>query len=375
MSLPSQGDASPASALPDATPTRLVPSPFLHEEEGRVVNPLTDGVLSAGEPLFEALRALRSSGIAGDAATAKALRDGLWAVPEGTDLSRRFRLKVVSLEAHSVCNQACYFCPVSIDPRKPYFMPTEMYERIVAELSAFRDTIDGVCMINYNEPTADRRFVQQVATLKKAGLPPAVLTNGSGLTPDRVDAILELGGLRYLSVNLSTLDREDYARDRGVDQLDLVLRNIEYAQDKPLAQEMDIVVLGQKDEVHRLAHVAISARFAGTRFTVKPFEIMDRAGYLPIGQRPERPHTRLRGCDNVGSRPLQHLHVTPQGRCVLCCEDYDEKYVVGDLTRQSVREVLEGEEMARLRRFAYGVEEAPADFICRKCVFARTDGG
>ncbi len=353
---------------------RLRPSPYLHVEAGRVYNPLTDRSLAAGEPTYAALGALRAGREEGlTEALRRELREGLWAVPDGEDLARRFRLKVVSLEAHTVCNQACYFCPVSVDPRKPYFMPTELYERIVAELSAFRDTIDGVCMINYNEPTVDRRFVQQVATLKAAGLPPAVLTNGSGLTPDRIDAILALGGLRYLSVNISTLDREAYRRDRGVDQLDAVLRNLDYAKDRAVAQEMDLVVLGQKDEAHRRAHEAVAERFAGSRFRVQPFEIMDRAGYLPVGLRPDRPHARLRGCDNVGSRPLQHLHVTPQGRCVFCCEDYDERYVVGDLTRQSVREVLEGPELARLRRFSYGVEEAPADFICRTCVFARTD--
>jgi len=33
-------------------------------------------------------------------------------------------------------------------------------------------------------------------------------------------------------------------------------------------------------------------------------------------------------------------------------------------------EVLEGEEMAKMRRWAYGVDEAPDDFICRTCSFA-----
>ena len=56
--------------------------------------------------------------------------------------------------------------------------------------------------------------------------------------------------------------------------------------------------------------------------------------------------------------------------CVLCCEDYDEKYVVGDLTTSSVAEVLRGPEIARLRRWSYGLEEAPEDFICRKCIYA-----
>lgn len=352
----------------------LVPSPFLHEEAARIHNPLTDRQLVPGDALWEDFHRVRNGGPGPCPEAVDRLREGLWIVPAGEDLSRRFHLKVVSLEAHSVCNQACYFCPVSVARRAPYYMPTELYERIVAELSAFRETIDGVCMINYNEPTADRRFLDQVAALKAAGLPPAVLTNGSGLSPERVDAILSMGGLRYLSINLSTLDRDAYRRDRGVDQLDMVLRNLDYLKDKPVASEMDIVVLGQKDESHRKAHEEISARFDGTMLRVRPFEIMDRAGYLPVGLRPPRPHGKLRGCENLGSRPFQHLHVTPQGRCVLCCEDYDEKYVVGDLTRQSVREVLEGEEIARLRRWIYGVEESPADFICRKCVFARTDG-
>ena len=89
-------------------------------------------------------------------------------------------------------------------------MPTELYERIVGELAAWRDTIEAVFMINYNEPTVDKRFVEQVRAIRAAGLPPAVLTNGTGLTPERIDALVEMGGLRFLSINLSTLDRERY---------------------------------------------------------------------------------------------------------------------------------------------------------------------
>ena len=56
---------------------------------------------------------------------------------------------------------------------------------------------------------------------------------------------------------------------------------------------------------------------------------------------------------------------------MLCCEDYDERYVVGDLTKNTIGQVLASDEIAKLRRWIYGIEEAPADFICRNCVFAR----
>ncbi|HEX4965879.1 MAG TPA: radical SAM/SPASM domain-containing protein [Thermoanaerobaculia bacterium] len=353
-------------------PAQKMLNPFLHVGGDRFYNPLTDRTLAAGEPGYEALRSLLSglSPAALPGHERARLVAGGWLVPAGSEPSQEFRLKYVSLEAHTVCNQSCYFCPVSIAPREDYFMPTELYERIVGELAAYRDTLEAVFMINYNEPTADKRFVDQVRALKAVGLPPAVLTNGTGLTPDRVDALVALGGLRFLSINLSTLDRERYRRERGGDHLGLVLRNLDYAGDKLLAEQMDMVVLGTGNDDHKRDFEEISRRFADSRFEVKYFEVMDRAGYLQIGHRPAALAQKLCGCDNVGSRPLQHLHVTPQAKCVLCCEDYDAKYVVGDLTRESVQEVLTGPALALMRRWVYGLDEAPRDFLCRGCTFA-----
>jgi hypothetical protein len=367
------------SPHPDPAPTTgtgfaaWVLNPFLHVDDGRIYNPLSDETLAGGEAGYEALARL-AAGEAGVADLDPAAREALgragWLVPPDSTPETSFRLKYVSLEAHTVCNQGCYFCPVATDPRESYFMPTEQYEDILDQLAAHRATIEAVFMINYNEPTADKRFVEQVRAIKRRGMPPATLTNGTGLTPKRVDALVEMGGLRFLSINLSTLDRERYSADRQGDHLDLVLRNLDYAKDRPVAEEMDIVVLGKGDDVHRADSDEITRRFAGSRFNVKYFEVMDRAGYLQIGLSAR--NKTLCGCDNIGPRPLQHIHITPHGKCVLCCEDYDERYVVGDLNEQTVDEVLSGPAIATMRRWVYGLEDSPADFICRSCVFART---
>ena len=361
-----------ASHTAERTGLRL--HPMLHVDDGRIYQPLTDRALEPGDADYALLRRLAAGEVAEDELAAgdrQRLADASWLLAPEEDPSTRFRLKYVSLEAHTVCNQACYFCPVSVDPREDYFMPTELYERIVGELAAYRDTIEAVFMISYNEPTLDRRFVDQVRTIKQAGLPPAVLTNGSGLTPKRVDRLVEMGGLRFLSINLSTPDRERYEATRGGDHLEVVLRNLAYAKDLPVAEKMDIVVLGTGDEIHRRDFAELQEMFAGSRFNVKLFEVMDRAGYLQIGARVAEDPRSLCGCDNMGPRPIQHLHITPRGSCVLCCEDYDENYVVGDLTGQSVEQVLTGPALALYRRWIYNLEPAPADFICNRCIFAR----
>ncbi len=348
--------------------------PFLHVDRGRVYNPLTDRELKTGEAgdgeLRRLLRGASPEGLSGE--TRRRLAADGWLIPaHGPDPAARFRLKYVSLEAHTVCNQACYFCPVSSRPRPAYFMPTELYDDIVGQLAAHRETIEAVFLIRYNEPTVDKRFVSQVRTLLDHGLPPAANTNATGLGRPTVDALLEAGGLSYLSVNLSTVDGERYAEERRSRQLDRVLKNLDYAKNLPLAEQMDLAVLGVGDRRHRRDFEEISRRFSGSRFDVKSFRIEDRAGHLEVGLHARRPRAALAGCDNLGSRPLQHLHITPQGRCVLCCEDYDENNVVGDLNRQTVAEVLASPELAALRRRIYGLEEAPEDFICRRCIFAR----
>ncbi|HUJ16263.1 MAG TPA: radical SAM protein [Thermoanaerobaculia bacterium] len=353
----------------------LVAEPFLHYSAERIYNTLTDSFLSAGEPGFQELQLIRNGQISPadlPENLMQSLLSGGWLMESGADPGSRFRLKYVSFEASTVCNQGCYFCPVSVDRREDHSMTMEMYERITAQLAEHRATIDGVSMIHYNEPTADKRFLDQVRVLKRYGLPPAVLTNATGLTPDRVDAILDMGGLRYLSVNLSTLDRERYKADRGGDHLRLVLRNLDYLKDKPLAPKMDLAVLGRGDATHRKDYEEIRAYFAKSRFDVQYYEVMDRAGAIPLGLRPERPHARLCGCEQTGSRVVQWVHITPHADCVLCCQDYKDNYIVGNLHQQSLDEILSGPRMSLMRRWVYGIEEAPADFICRGCIYALT---
>lgn len=351
--------------MPSATATDLRVNPFLHIDADRIYDPLTDRSLLAGEPEYEALRRVLDGG-----AVDESLEQGGWLVRG--DISRSHRLKIVSLETMIACNQKCYFCPVSIAPREDFDMPVAFFERIVGELTAYRETLESVFLQSYNEPTLDRRFVEFCRTLFAAKLPVAVLSNGSGLTPAKVDALIESGPLRYICINLSTLDRDRYLRDRGEDHLGVVLRNLDYVKSRPLAAVMKIVVLGKGDAEHDVDFESIRERFAGSLFSVEHHVVMDRAGWLDIGLKPDAPKKQLAGCDNIGSRPLQHLHITPRGQCVLCCEDYDEKYIVGDLTRNTIAEVLAGPELAKMRKWVYGIEEAPDDFMCRDCVFART---
>jgi Radical SAM superfamily/Iron-sulfur cluster-binding domain len=350
--------------------TAVEVSPYLHFTPDGAYNPTTGERIGTEHPDYALLLALRDAGRNGvDPAAVERLRAQRFIIEDLVAESHRTHLLCVSLETCSVCNHRCGFCPVSRDPRGRQVMEPALFESIVDQLGAFTTKDTVVFLNNYNEPTVDPLFLDRCRYLFRKGLPVSLLTNASGLTPEVAREISSIGRFRYLGVNLPTLDVERYRASHGTKDLPRVVANIDALGSLEIAEERAIVVLGDCGEIHKADEAEIAARYGPAGWQIKSFEVRSRAGQIPMG-RVVPYKKKLRGCELMGSRPFEHLHVNANARAVLCCQDYYESWTVGDLTVQTVAEVLGGETLARLRRWAYGVEEAPENFICRRCEFA-----
>jgi glycosyltransferase involved in cell wall biosynthesis len=349
-----EGRGTPSLPVAAPGPDRLRVDPYLHLRQDQVYSPILDRALRPSDWGYREVAALVRNDLVLEAlpsTTRDALRDEGWLVADEPAMSHRFRLRYVSIKAHATGDRVDDSWPAA-----ERAMPDELYARIVRELSDYRETIEAVFVLDDDGAVADPRLVDRVRQLRSEGLRPAVVTDARRLTPERVDALVDAGGLRFLSVSLCTPE--------GTDDDDLALRHLDHARTCPVAVDTDLVVVGRGDARHRQHFERVRRRFADSRLDVTYREIVDHAAIVP--------HRRLCGCENVGSRPLQHLHVTPDGLCVMCSEDASERFPVGDLTKESVAEVLAGSAFARVRRWAYGLETPPDDFTCRRCTFART---
>ena len=350
--------------------TEAVVSPFLHDRGPVVYNPLTGVSIPRGGEEYRALSRIQQ-GL--DPAVSEGVLEHLkiarFLIDDVDREARRSHLLFLSLETCTSCNHRCPFCPVSVDPRDRQVMPTELFESILDQTAAIggRDLV--VFLSNYNEPTVDPLFEERCRALFERKLPVSILTNASHFTPDRAERLTALGRFRYIGINLPTLDPERYHKLHGTKDLDRVLANVDAMRASELSEETAIVVLGEEDDAHQRDVEAIRKRFGPGGWDVRPFKIRSRpASGTFVPEPPAK--KKLRGCELMGSRPFEHLHVTATGKAVLCCQDYYEKLTIGDLTRETVAEILGGDTMARLRRWTYGVDEAPADFLCRRCEFA-----
>lgn len=345
-------------------------SPYLHNRGRVLYNPVTGVSIRKDTEAYRALARIEK-GLDPQAAPGalEHLRAARFLIDNLDSETRRSHLLYLSLETCTTCNHRCPFCPVSVDPREREVMTQELFESIVDQVVAAAGKEVVVFLSNYNEPTIDPLFEERCRALFARGLSVSVLTNASHFAPDRAARLEEAGRFRYIGINLPTLDPERYLKMHGTRDLARVLANVDAMRARALAEETAIVVLGNEDEDHRQDVAEIRERFEPLGWDVRPFRIRSRPSsgtYVP-----EPPAKKiLRGCELMGSRPFEHLHVTATARAVLCCQDYYERLVIGDLKTQTVAEVLGGDTMARLRRWTYGVEEAPDDFLCRRCEFA-----
>ena len=345
-------------------------SPFLHDRGRVVYNPITGESLGKDGEAYAALARIER-GLPPEAppGVLEHLRAARFLVEDLDAEARRSHLLFVSLETCTSCNHRCPFCPVSVDPREREVMSQELFESIADQVVEIGGRGVVVFLSNYNEPTVDPLFEERCLALFARGLPVSVLTNASHLPPERAARLAKAGRFRYVGINLPTLDPERYEKLHGTRDLARVLANIDALSVRSLAKESAIVVLGEQDETHRRDVREIRARFGPLGWDVKPFRIRSRpASGTFVPEPPAK--KKLKGCELMGSRPFEHLHVTATAKAVLCCQDYYERLAIGDLKTQSVAEVLGGDVLARLRRWTYGVEEAPEDFLCRRCEFA-----
>jgi hypothetical protein len=353
--------------------SELEVEPFLHYEGQSIYNPITDKRLTVEEPIFASLLAVMRDPFSIKELSEidrESLQNEKWIITVSSDPSYRFRLKYVQIETNTICNHSCHFCPVSHARRSSYFMPTDVFERIIDQLVPFRGTLDGIWLHHYNEPTTDRRLGSFVRYVWEKGLIPCINSNASGLTPHKVSELMDAGGLGSLTINLSTTDRKKYHADRGVDHLELVLKNLDYLKEIPLAPQMHIVVIGNGDEAEEREFQQILTLFKGSYFKIFHHAHNNRGGRIQTGSSGDITEGPLGGCDFKGSRPLQHLTIDAYANVVLCCQDYHSDYVTGNLVKELLLDILEGDRMRKLRRWVYGLDIADSDFICRKCPFS-----
>lgn len=296
-------------------------------------------------------------------------------------------------------------------------MPVALVEKILANLHHEREKEDGIISkslitiysAHYGEVLLYKYFEDFLNLLRKYNFTTTIYSNGSTLTPDKVDLInCNREVVSAIILNVPSFDREVWSNRSGlhVNQYDKFMENLEYADthltavnSTNLSESIDglIMLINGVDENvwnnttvpgkdlaaleidtdPRRGERAKAYKFAQSKFKnfiiYKEHVLHDRAGLISnLISNQEFLEQRLATGEVIGckgyavdtDRTTEWAHINPLGEIFLCCNDYNMDYVFGNLTEESLEEIWFSE------RHVETIKQARQE-ICRSCYYAK----
>jgi hypothetical protein len=235
-------------------------------------------------------------------------------------------------------------------------MSDELYVRVADQIIEHRDWVKVVYLQRAGEPLLDKKIYERVRYLKDGGIRfVSMATNASGLTEKNARRLLE-AGIDEVMLSIDSVERERYEQMRVGLNYDRVIENIRG-------------FFGLRDEIRPECIV----RLRGVSFhdLAKEEDRIDLDAWVNFWGPLRKPHDRIymKRAHTWGNQrvveghspeydwvyhpcviPFSTMHITAMGTVALCPQDYDATICFGDLTKETIVEVWNGEPVQAMRR-------------------------
>lgn len=282
----------------------------------------------------------------------------------------------VQLQTVTGCNGRCVMCPMTEREDRPgaHTMDESLYVAILERLRG-AGTVRILAPMLQCEPLLDPHLATRVRQARQILGPQVVIwvtTNGALLTPERAGDLAS-AGVDVMEVSLDAASQETYGAIRQRLDFSKIVANTEALLARPGRMQVALRFTRQQANAPEEARFvkewsargAIVVKMGVTNRcgSVSTFERLATSRAAPPGRQALLAKDLLfRGC----LLPFARMHVLYDGRALFCCEDWREECVVGDLGRQSLDAVWNGEVVNRLRGLIHS--GGAADFEpCRSC--------
>lgn len=259
------------------------------------------------------------------------------------------------IEPTSVCNLHCDYClNKALDKPQLGHMSLELYQKIIDEISAFASDI---YLQHRGESVIHPKLSEMIRYAKAKGLNTKLHNNATLLNEKRSEAIID-AGLDFVSFSFDGYTKETYEENRKGGNFEKTLSNIkEFLRLKqkknsktPFTQLQVMEIWSGKDQQELSQERENFLRE------------LDGLGLDKLDIR--TPHNWAGGINPATEARMraQKKHYVPctfpwysmtifwNGQTIICPQDFMGKLIMGDVNKQSIREIWNGEKMRDMRR-------------------------
>ena len=294
------------------------------------------------------------------------------ALHEAIPLDHPLSLFIDTLNA---CNFQCKFCPTGdrelirsigrvVEP-----LSLELLDSLLADLQLYDGKIATIYLYKDGEPLLNRNLPEYIRRVKRSGVCRSVtiITNAALLTKE-LSRELIAAGLDKIIISLEGMSEELY-RDfaRAHIQWDSFVANIRYLHTIKGACQINIKVnadiISPREQADFLEEFSPLADHAYLEHTVNCWP--NFIPKVPVNEA-VGVFGQERGATIVCPYIFYSLAVNSNGAVSLCCADWGQKLIVGDLKRESFDAIWRGERL-REYRLMHLHGKRSSDPVCGTC--------
>jgi radical SAM protein with 4Fe4S-binding SPASM domain len=292
------------------------------------------------------------------------------------------------VDPSSACNFRCQFCPTGhIDLLKASgyrrrVMNLPLFEKLLSDLEAFPQALRVMRMNKIGEPLLNRNLPTMIRLAKESRRVQHIdfATNGSVLSPDLFISLVD-AGLDRLNISLEGVSTEQYAEHAKVDfDFGKLVDQIRWFFPRRGNCELTIKVPGNylsaedREKFFDLFGDYCDRIFVEELSPIWPeFDLESRAGVK--SSKTEGQYRETLEDKDVCTYIFYAMAINADGTVSACCPDWDQKLVVGDLRKETLRDIWHSPEMKKLRRLHLrgGRRENPICGACGHIKYAQID--
>lgn len=241
----------------------------------------------------------------------------------------------IRFEVTNICNARCIMCPREKMTRPQGILDMALYRRVLDEARSMG--ADVVSLENYGETFIDPYFLERAIYAKNKKMQVYTISNGSLVSSELSDKLLPyLDKIRF-SVYGTT--KEVYEKIHKGLSFDTTVSNIEYLMHRKRMlrnkyPRIEVYFLLMDENRHQVEDFKKRWRGAVDDISIwMPHNWSDGRSY----RRPEGGQKKIT-CGRPEKGPIQ---VQWDGLVVPCCFDYNSSIILGDLNKQTLKEVID----------------------------------
>lgn len=279
--------------------------------------------------------------------------------------------RALEIQTASFCNGNCIICP--------YRSVNDHFQRGIMEMGLFKKIISQVAtpwstrIVLYfnNEPFLDPKITERVNYVNKQ-LPYSEIEISTNLSmfDETMQQKLLSAHISDLRLSVFGFSKESHQKAMPGITWNIVKNNLDnLVGNRKLRAKIDQISLVMIDYPGLPKKDIEQAK----KFCEKHYINFKLWGFFDRGKNVEsfsnNFYTKtVSGCNQ--DRPLDRMHILFNGKVVLCCMDWEQEYILGDLTTSNIQEVWDSKKYNDIRKQIY-TKENTGPRLCQNCILAK----